>query len=74
MGLLAVVGPAIALEILLEGRVFDAQEALAKGLVHRVVPDDEVEAEVARDGGAHRRRRAAGRALAQAIHPPLAAA
>jgi enoyl-CoA hydratase len=47
MGLLAVVGPAVASEILLEGRVFDAQEALTKGLVQRVVPDDAVESEVA---------------------------
>lgn len=46
-GLLAVVSPATALEILLEGRVFDAQAAKAKGLVHRVVDDSEVEAEVA---------------------------
>ncbi|MEP6943116.1 MAG: enoyl-CoA hydratase-related protein [Betaproteobacteria bacterium] len=45
-GLLSVVGPAIAAEILLEGRVFDAQEALQKQLVHRVVRDDEVESEV----------------------------
>jgi enoyl-CoA hydratase/carnithine racemase len=45
-GLLAVAGPATALEILLEGRVFNAQEALAKRLVHRVVADDAVEAEV----------------------------
>jgi enoyl-CoA hydratase/carnithine racemase len=45
MGLLAVAGPAAALEILLEGRVFGAQEALAKGLVTRVAPDDQVEAE-----------------------------
>ena len=44
-GLLAVVGAAAALEILLEGRVFGAQEALAKGLVTRVVADDQVEAE-----------------------------
>ncbi len=44
-GLLAVVGPAVALEILLEGRVFGAQEAYDKGLVQRVVADDEVEAE-----------------------------
>ncbi len=44
-GLLAVAGPAIALELLLEGRVFDAEEALAKRLVHRVVADDTVEAE-----------------------------
>jgi len=47
MGLLAVVGPAIASEVLLEGRVFGAREALAKGLVQRVVPDDAVEGEVA---------------------------
>jgi enoyl-CoA hydratase/carnithine racemase len=45
MGLLAVAGPSAALEILLEGRVFGAQEALAKGLVTRVVTDDQVEAE-----------------------------
>jgi enoyl-CoA hydratase/carnithine racemase len=45
MGLLGVVGPATALEILLEGRVFKADEALAKGLVNRVVPDDRVESE-----------------------------
>ena len=40
--LVSVVGRAAALEILLEGRVFGAQEALAKGLVTRVVPDDQV--------------------------------
>jgi enoyl-CoA hydratase/carnithine racemase len=45
MGLLALVGRAAALEILLEGRVFDAEEAYRKGLVNRVVPDDEVEQE-----------------------------
>ena len=44
-GLLAVVGRAAALEILLEGRIFDAREALAKGLVTRVVADDKVEEE-----------------------------
>jgi enoyl-CoA hydratase len=43
--LLRLVGPAAALEILLEGRVFDAREAKAKGLVTRVVPDAEVERE-----------------------------
>jgi enoyl-CoA hydratase/carnithine racemase len=43
--LVALAGEATALEILLEGRVFDAREALGKGLVTRVVPDDEVEAE-----------------------------
>lgn len=40
--LVRLVGPAVALEILLEGRVFDAAEALQKGLVSRVVPDDRV--------------------------------
>lgn len=44
--LIALVGSAAALEILLEGRVFGAAEALAKGLVNRVVPDAEVEREV----------------------------
>ena len=44
-GLQRLVGRAAALEILLEGRVFGADEAKAMGLVNRVVPDDEVEAE-----------------------------
>ncbi|OGA39311.1 MAG: enoyl-CoA hydratase [Betaproteobacteria bacterium RIFCSPLOWO2_12_FULL_62_13] len=44
-GLLALVGRAVTLEILLEGRVFDAQEALQKRLVNRVVPDADVESE-----------------------------
>ena len=43
--LVKLVGSAIALEILLEGRVFDAAEAMQKGLVTRVVPDDQVAAE-----------------------------
>jgi len=43
--LVQVVGTSVALEILLEGRIFDAQEALAKRLVTRVVPDDQVAAE-----------------------------
>jgi enoyl-CoA hydratase/carnithine racemase len=45
IGLLALVGRAVALEILLEGRVFDAEEACRKGLVNRVVPDERVEEE-----------------------------
>jgi enoyl-CoA hydratase len=44
-GVLAVAGRAVTLEILLEGRVFDAAEALHKRLVNRVVPDAEVERE-----------------------------
>ena len=43
--LIALAGEATALEILLEGRVFDAREAKGKGLVTRVVADDAVEAE-----------------------------
>jgi enoyl-CoA hydratase len=43
--LIALAGESAALEILLEGRVFDAKEARDKGLVTRVVPDDQVEAE-----------------------------
>lgn len=44
-GLLALAGRAVALELLLEGRVFGAEEALAKGLVTRVVADERVEEE-----------------------------
>jgi enoyl-CoA hydratase len=44
-GLLALAGPAVALEMLLEGRILGADEAREKGLVTRVVPDDEVEEE-----------------------------
>jgi enoyl-CoA hydratase len=44
-GLVRLVGESTALEILFEGRVFDAREALAKGLVTRVVADAEVESE-----------------------------
>jgi enoyl-CoA hydratase/carnithine racemase len=43
--LIRLAGPDVALEILLEGRVFDADEAKDKRLVTRVVPDDQVAAE-----------------------------
>ena len=43
--LVRLVGQSVALEILLEGRVFDAAEAKDKGLVTRIVPDDQVAAE-----------------------------
>jgi enoyl-CoA hydratase/carnithine racemase len=43
--LIDLAGRATALEMLLEGRVFGAAEAKEKGLVTRVVPDAEVEAE-----------------------------
>jgi enoyl-CoA hydratase/carnithine racemase len=42
-GLLSLVGRAATLEILREGRVFDAAEALHKKLVNLIVPDDKVE-------------------------------
>lgn len=44
-GLIALAGRAVALEILLEGRVFGAGEALGKGLVSRVVPDARLDEE-----------------------------
>ena len=44
-GLLALAGRAVAAEILLEGRVWNAEEAMAKGLLSRVVPDADVESE-----------------------------
>ena len=43
--LISLAGEAAAMEILLEGRVFDSKEAFEKGLVTRVVPDDQVERE-----------------------------
>ena len=43
--LVRLVGSAVALEILLEGRIFDAAEAKEKRLVTRVVPDAEVASE-----------------------------
>jgi enoyl-CoA hydratase len=43
--LVRLAGRAVALEILLEGRIFDAAEAKDKGLVTRVVPDDQVATE-----------------------------
>jgi enoyl-CoA hydratase len=44
--LVDVVGPAFAREIFYTARQFSAQEALAMGLVNRVVPADELEAYV----------------------------
>lgn len=44
-GLLQLAGPAVAREILLEGRLLTAREACGKGLLTRVVADAEVEAE-----------------------------
>lgn len=50
-GLLGLVGPAVLLEILLEGRILGAREALAKGLLTRVVDDEEVERETLATAG-----------------------
>jgi enoyl-CoA hydratase len=51
-GLLRLAGPAVVLEILLEGRILSAAEALQKGLLTRVVADaqlaDEVDAAASR--------------------------
>ena len=44
--LVQLVGPANAMEILLEGRIFGADEALRMGLINRVVPDAELDAYV----------------------------
>jgi enoyl-CoA hydratase/carnithine racemase len=66
--LVRLVGPAAALEILLEGRIFDAAEAKDKGLVTRVVPDDAVEAEAL----AAARRIAEGAPLAARWHKKFA--
>ena len=62
--LVRLVGPGIAAEIVLEGRVFDAAEAKDKGLVTRVVADGEVETEAY----AAARRIAAGAPLVARWH------
>ncbi len=62
--LVQLAGRAVALEMLLEGRVFGAREALDKRLVHRVLPDAEVEAEAY----ATARRIAAGAPLVARWH------
>lgn len=50
-GLLALVGRANTLAILLEGRVFGADEAQSLGLVTRIVPDDQVAEQVRASAG-----------------------
>ena len=66
--LVRLVGPAVALEILLEGRIFDAAEAKEKGLVTRVVPD----AEVATEARATAQRIAEGAPLVARWHKRFA--
>jgi len=47
-GLVRIAGPQVALELLLEGRILGADEALAKGVVSRVVPCAGFDAELRR--------------------------
>jgi enoyl-CoA hydratase/carnithine racemase len=66
-GILALAGPAVALELLLEGRLYSAEEAHLKGLVQRVVNDDEVLTEATTSA----RRIAAGAPLVARAHKRL---
>jgi enoyl-CoA hydratase len=66
--LVRLVGAPTALEILLEGRIFDAAEAREKGLVTRVVPD----ADVAAEARASAERIAAGAPLVARWHKRFA--
>lgn len=50
-GLIKLAGRATAMEILLEGRVFGAPEAKDKGLVNRIVADDQVTVETLATAG-----------------------
>ena len=63
-GLLRLVGPAVIKEILLEGRILDAADAFAKGLVTRVVAD----ADVVTESYATARRICAGAPLVATWH------
>jgi enoyl-CoA hydratase/carnithine racemase len=67
--LIGLVGKATALEILLEGRVFGAEEAFQKGIVSRVVPD----AKVTEEAYAAARRIAEGAPLVARWHKKFAA-
>lgn len=62
--LVALAGRAVVLEVVLEGRVFDAAEALQKGLINRVVPDTAV----LEEGYAAARRIAVGAPLVARWH------
>jgi enoyl-CoA hydratase len=49
--LVDLIGPANAMEILLEGQILGAQRAYDMGLVNRVVPDDALDAEIQATAG-----------------------
>jgi enoyl-CoA hydratase/carnithine racemase len=66
--LIKLVGRQTALEILLEGRIFEAAEAKEKGLVSRVVPD----AQVTMEAYATAKRIAAGAPLVNRWHKKFA--
>ena len=68
--LVALVGRAVALELLLEGRILDAAEAKEKGLVTRVVPDADVAAEARATAQRIAEGAPARRALAQEVRAP----
>lgn len=65
--LIELTGAAVVLELLLEGRILDAREAFAKGIVGRVLPDDRLEEEA----HASARRIAEGAPLAARAHKRL---
>lgn len=67
--LMSLVGRNTTMEILLEGRVFDAAEAKDKGIVNRIVPD----ADVATEALETARRIAAGAPLVHRWHKKFAA-
>lgn len=68
VALVEIAGRATALEILLEGRILDAETARLRGLVNRVAADDDVEEEAM----ATARRIAAGAPLAARGHKAFA--
>lgn len=72
--LLQLVGKAVALEILLEGRVFDAVEAKDKGLIQRIADDVHAEAQRTAERIAQGAPLAAriNKQLAQRLSPPVA--
>lgn len=67
-GMMAVIGRAASLELLLEGRIWNAREAYEKGLVNRVLGD----AEAAAEAYATARRIADGAPLAARWHKKFA--